>query len=116
MSGIPRETVALIVVLGLVLGTFPFWGIPTLLCLAAALAFRVNLPALQVVNNLVSPIQLALMIPLARAGSRIMGAPFSWSLRTAAPQAITGWLFICVPVGLAAYFPLAYALRQRRLH
>lgn len=114
MEGFSAETIALIVVLGFVLGTFPVFGCPTLLCLAAAIAFRINLPALQVVNNLSSPIQLALIVPLARMGSRIAGAPVTWSARTAALHAITGWLCVCVPLGFALYFPLAYVLRRTR--
>jgi hypothetical protein len=90
-----------------------------LLCLAAAIVFRISLPALQVMNHLSSPLQLALMIPLARMGARVVAVPASrslgtWSLGTIALQAIAGWLFLCVPLGFALYFPLLYALRQRR--
>lgn len=109
----PSDTIALILVLGFVLGTFPVFGCPTLLCLAAAIAFRINLPALQMVNQLSSPLQLVLILPLARMGSLIVGAPATWGVRAVAFQAITGWLCVCVPLGLALYLPLAHALRRR---
>src|ERR1700674_5443840 len=51
---------------GLVLGTFPVYGCPTLLCVLASLVLRVNLPALQVVNQLTLPLQIAMLMPLAR--------------------------------------------------
>lgn len=113
LEAFPADTVALILVLGFVLGTFPVFGCPTLLCLAAAMPFRINLPALQVVNQLSSPLQLVLILPLARMGSLIVGAPAASSMRAIAFHAITGWLCVCVPVGLALYLPLAYALRRR---
>lgn len=115
MEDCSAETMALILVLGFVLGTFPVFGFPTLLCLAAAAVFRVNLPALQVVNQLSSPLQLALMVPLARMGARLIVTPASWNPAAVALHAIAGWLCVCVPLGLALYFPLVHALRQRRI-
>ena len=114
MEGLSAETVALIVVVGLVLGTFPVFGCPTLLCLGVAILFRINFPALQLVNQISSPLQLALIIPLARMGSRFVVVPESWSLGTVALQAIAGWFCVCVPLGFAVYFPLVYALRRQR--
>ena len=114
LDGFSPETIALISVLGLILGTFPVVGCPTLLCLAAALAFRLNLPALLAVNQIVSPLQWALLIPLAHAGSRIIGAKTTWSVRAIALQAVIGWFCVCVPLGLSVYLPLVFALRQRR--
>ena len=116
MEGFPTETIALIVALGFVLGTFPVFGCPTLLCLAAALIFRINLPALQVMNQLSSPLQWALMIPLVRVGWLVAGRPAARSVETLALQAVVGWLLVCVPLGLALYFPLAHVLRGRRFN
>ena len=56
----PAERIALLVVLGFVLGTFPAPGCPTVLCLAAALALRLNLAALQVMNQIATPARYAL--------------------------------------------------------
>ncbi|MBW2468040.1 MAG: DUF2062 domain-containing protein, partial [Deltaproteobacteria bacterium] len=55
--------------LGITLGIFPVLGMTTLLCTLAALAFRLNLPAIQLVNYMVYPVQLALLVPFYSAGS-----------------------------------------------
>jgi uncharacterized protein (DUF2062 family) len=67
-QGTRPEDIALSIAVGLVLGIFPALGWTTLMCFLAALAFRLNLPAIQLVNYLVYPLQLALLIPFIRAG------------------------------------------------
>lgn len=118
IAGLSPETIALICVLGLVLGVFPVFGLPTLLCAAAAIAFRVNLPAIQLVNQISAPLQYALLLPLGRAGARITGIGFSGTmvekLANGARNAIVGWACFCVPAGLLLYLILAFALRLRR--
>src|SRR5215470_646165 len=51
LAGLPVETVALILTVGLVLGTFPVMGLPTVLCVLAAFGLRLNVAALQLVNH-----------------------------------------------------------------
>ena len=118
LEGLSAENIALIVTAGLVLGTFPVYGCPTLLCVLAAFALRVNFPALQLVNQLSSPLQIALLVPLARLGSRIFGAPaatpVTGKLALAALNAVAGWFCACVPFGFLLYFLLLYALRRRQ--
>jgi len=109
------EEFALVVALGLVLGTFPVYGCPTLLCLAAALALRLNAAALQVVNQLSSPLQIALLVPLVRVGWRLSlsaSAPIPLKLGAAVLQAVSGWCMVCIPVGVALYFVLLYLMRR----
>ncbi len=72
-QGITPEKLALSVALGVVLGVFPALGTTTLLCTGAALLLRLNLPAIQLVNYLVYPLQLVLLVPFLQAGSRVMG-------------------------------------------
>ena len=119
-ESLPAETVALMLALGLVLGTFPVFGCPTVLCAVAALALRLNLPALQLVNQLVSPLQIALLAPLARVGSHLVGAPAGsgivFKLGTVALAAAAGWCSICVPLGIVLYFTLLHILRRCRPH
>jgi hypothetical protein len=120
LSGLSPETIALIFTLGLVLGVFPVFGCPTLLCAAAALVFRLNLPAIQLVNQVCSPLQYALLIPLGRAGARIISAGTEHGtaialLVNAVRNAVVGWACLCVPVGLLIYLVLACTLRRRRL-
>ncbi len=61
--------IALCLAIGATLGVFPVLGITTLLCTVAAFVFRLNLPAIQIVNYLVYPIQLALLTPFYSIGS-----------------------------------------------
>ena len=74
-QGITPEKIALSLAFGIMLGVFPVLGTPSLLCLMAALIFRLNLAAVQLVNLLVYPLWLALLIPFTRAGERLFGAP-----------------------------------------
>jgi uncharacterized protein (DUF2062 family) len=68
----PRE-LALAVAIGLVLGTFPVIGATTLLCIAMSIALRLNLPAMQSVNWIASPLQLILLIPFFNLGGVLFG-------------------------------------------
>jgi uncharacterized protein (DUF2062 family) len=73
-QGTSPEKIALSVAFGLVLSIFPGLGWTTLLCTVAALRFRLNLPAVQLVNYLAYPLQLALLIPFIRAGEFLFRA------------------------------------------
>ena len=66
---------ALSLALGIALGVFPVLGTTTALCALVAFLWRLNLPAIQVVNYFVYPLQIALLIPLFRAGEKLFGAP-----------------------------------------
>ena len=109
------EEAALLLSVGLVLGVFPIMGIPTVLCLAAAVGLRLNAAALQVLNNLTSPLQLALLVPLARAGAwmcrgyPVGGTSLTGKIGLAAAHAVLGWLCICVPAGVLLHFALVRA-------
>ena len=71
--GIAPERLALCIGLGIALGLVPALGTTTLLCTLAAFLFRLNLPAIQLVNYFVYPLQLALLIPFIRAGEWLFG-------------------------------------------
>lgn len=120
LQGLSGDSIAIILAVGLVLGTFPVYGCPTVFCLLAALALRLNAPALQLVNQLFSPLQLALLIPFARLGERILGSPATASCSILSRvseftlQAIAGWLCISLPLGILLYIALSCALRRRR--
>ena len=72
--GITPERLALCIGLGIAFGLVPALGTTTLLCTLAAFLFRLNLPAIQLVNLFVYPLQLALLIPFIRAGEWLFGA------------------------------------------
>ncbi len=71
-QGITPEKMAMSLAFGLGLGIFPVLGVSTVLCTLAAVALRLNLPAIQLVNYLASPIQLALIIPFVRVGEHLL--------------------------------------------
>lgn len=74
-QGLTPEKLALCVTLGLVVGVIPVLGSTTILLAAIALLFRLNLPAIQSVNWIVYPLQLALLIPFYRLGEWLFGVP-----------------------------------------
>ncbi|HEY2822473.1 MAG TPA: DUF2062 domain-containing protein [Candidatus Acidoferrum sp.] len=74
-QGVTPEQIALSIVFGVMLGVFPVLGATTALCAIAALAFRLNLPAIQLVNYFVYPLQIALLIPFFRLGEKLFRAP-----------------------------------------
>ena len=82
LQGITPEKIALSLACGAVLAVFPVLGSTTLLCAVAAILLGLNLPAIQLVNYLMYPIQLALIVPFLRAGAFLFHTkplPFSLS-------------------------------------
>ncbi len=73
-QGISPRSLALSVACGIVVGIFPVLGVSTILLTVIALTFKLNLPAIQLVNYLVSPLQLVLIIPFVRVGEHLLGA------------------------------------------
>ena len=67
-EGMSLHKIALCIALGITLGIFPVLGMTTLLCTIAAITFRLNLPAIQLVNYMVYPAQLVLIAPFYSAG------------------------------------------------
>jgi uncharacterized protein (DUF2062 family) len=74
-QGISPQRLALCVALGVVVGNIPILGVSTLLCAAIALAFRLNLPAIQIVQAAMAPTQVLLIIPFVRLGEWILRVP-----------------------------------------
>lgn len=70
MGAAPR-TLAWSIAAGLLIGINPMLGSTTLLCLAVAFAFRLNLVASQLANHIAWPLELALVVPFIRLGSLI---------------------------------------------
>ena len=73
-EGVTPEKIALSIAFGITLGVFPVLGSTTALCALAALTFRLNLPAIQLVNYFVYPLQVAFLIPFFRLGEKLFGA------------------------------------------
>jgi len=74
-QGLTPEKLSFTIALGITLGVVPVLGSTMLLCTVAALVFRLNLAAIQLVNWVVYPFQLALLIPFYRIGGWIFRTP-----------------------------------------
>ena len=130
-QGVTPEKIALSVALGMTLGVFPVLGSTTALCALAAFVLHLNLPAIQIVNYFVYPLQIALLIPFFRVGEKLFGAPHlplsvpqiyamihsnMWgavrSLWTTGWHAIVVWCLIAPVCASILYFTLAPLLRR----
>lgn len=130
-QGVTPRRLALSVALGAGLGLVPVLGVSTALCALAALALRLNLPAIQLVNYLLTPLQLLLIIPQLRFGEWLVQAPpFPITLdsglallaqgvlpairvlSTAIVHATLGWLVLAPVFTFLLYFPIAGALES----
>jgi uncharacterized protein (DUF2062 family) len=74
-QGVAPDRLALCVALGVVVGNIPILGVSTILCGAIALIFRLNLPAIQIVQAAMAPTQVLLIIPFVRLGEWILRVP-----------------------------------------
>jgi len=70
MGASPR-TLAWSIAAGLLIGINPIIGTTTVFCVAVSFPFRLNLVAAQIANHAVFPLQLLLVIPFIRLGSRV---------------------------------------------
>ncbi|HEX7964504.1 MAG TPA: DUF2062 domain-containing protein [Gammaproteobacteria bacterium] len=130
-QGITPHKIALAVVLGALLGMAPVLGTTIISCTVAALALRLNLALIQIVNNLVYPLQLLLLIPFVQAGQWLFREPpmplsvsqildmvkadFWGSLAALAGYTLHGavaWLLFSAVAGPVSYFLLLFPLRR----
>lgn len=130
-QGITPEKIAMSIALGVVLGTVPILGITTVLCAAAAVAFRLNVAAVQLANWLACPLQIVLLIPFFVMGGYLFGTPTSAqdaavvvelfrsdlfsALGCAAEMtfyAVLAWLLIALPVMFILYRTLLFLLAR----
>lgn len=76
-QGMSPEKIALTIALGMVLGITPVLGSTTILCTAAAVLLRLNLPAIQLVNGVIYPLQFVMLIPFYKLGAWMFRADAS---------------------------------------
>ncbi len=69
--GASPQKLAWSIAVGLLIGINPVLGTTTILCLIVAFVFRLNVAASQLGNHVVYPLQLLLVVPFIRAGSRV---------------------------------------------
>jgi uncharacterized protein (DUF2062 family) len=130
-TGMTPESLALCIGLGVALGLVPALGTTTLLCAIMAFLFRLNLPAIQLVNYCVYPLQLALLIPFIRAGEWLFGAESLnlslesiqlmmksdlWatviSLWSTTMRAVMAWLLIAPVIVVLVYLAMTPLLKK----
>ncbi len=81
LQGLTPRKLAVTIAMGIVLGIFPIFGTTTLLCLVVAYFLRLNIPMIQIINYLVTPLQLLFMIPFIKVGTYIFNLnPFPYSI------------------------------------
>jgi len=73
-QGVTPEKMALCLALGVAFGVFPALGWTTAICTVVALLLRLNLPAIQLANYFMYPLQIALLLPFFRLGEKLFGA------------------------------------------
>ncbi|HVZ85320.1 MAG TPA: DUF2062 domain-containing protein [Terracidiphilus sp.] len=126
--GMSPRRLALTLALGFVLGCLPVVGVPTALCALAAVALRLNLPAIQAANYAAMPLQLMLMLPLMRLGRWMFASGHEQTLEntllhgfslatlrtagSAAEQALGAWLVLAAPAVLLMTFGLTMVLQR----
>lgn len=134
-QGISPRRLALALALGFAFGCIPIVGLPTALCAMIALAFRLNQPLIQAANYAAMPFQLALILPLARLGAKLIPlttnpginfarlSPSPLQLLASSPrlviqlggmagQAFLAWLLLAIPVVFLLTAALTLILRR----
>jgi len=133
--GASPQKLAWSIAIGLLIGINPVIGSTTVLCLAVAFFFRLNVAASPLGNHVVYPLQLLLVVPFIRLGSRVFHtAPMPLSAKAlldaarTSPIALTRqlWLwewhafvvwaaiaFVAIPVFALALTPLLQRLLVR---
>ncbi|MBS1820618.1 MAG: DUF2062 domain-containing protein [Acidobacteria bacterium] len=69
--GATPQRLAWSIAVGVVIGINPLLGSTTVLCLAVAAIFRLNIAASQVGNHIVYPLELLLFVPFLQLGSMV---------------------------------------------
>jgi len=96
-QGFTPAALARAIALGTVCGVFPFFGATTLLTLGTGLAFRLNQPVMQTVNQLLGPVQLVLIPVFVQGGAWMLGADtdqFSVTAMLSAARGLPVWEFL----------------------
>jgi uncharacterized protein (DUF2062 family) len=74
-EGLSPRRLSLCVATAIVVGNIPVLGVSTILCAFIALIFRLNFPAIQLVQAAMAPTQLLLIIPFVRLGEWMLRVP-----------------------------------------
>jgi uncharacterized protein (DUF2062 family) len=122
--GLTPYQLSLTISFGITLGLFPVIGLTSILCLIFGFIFRLNLVVIQLVNWLVSPLQILMLVPFYQLGEFFKSFFGKAEIDTVDPvnvlnesyfdyffkllnsqlSAISGWVFICVPFAVLVHF------------
>ncbi|MBA7538229.1 hypothetical protein ES705_30503 [subsurface metagenome] len=130
-EGISIERLSVSLALGIIVGLIPLYGVTTVIVGLIAISLRLNFVLMQVAHYIVHPIQIALLIPFLKMGDAVIKTSevsFSvhqyihlfktdfWStlqeLWLVNLSAIGIWLILSIPLFLALYYILVYAIRK----
>jgi uncharacterized protein (DUF2062 family) len=131
IQGVTPEKIALTIALGVSLGIFPILGATTALCAIAGICFKLNQPIIQMMNWLISPLQLSSILVFVRIGEWMMRAPrvsfsvpeliqkfheapvkFFQQFGMTGVHGIVAWLFIAPFLAVVTYAVLVPPLRR----
>lgn len=130
-AGMTPGRLSLCIVLGAGISVCPILGVATPLLTVLALALRLNLPLIQLVNYAGTPAQWLLIVPFLRLGELVCGAEplplspheivdmlradaagFFREFSMAAVYAVVGWGVSVGPLSLAAHRVLCHMLKR----
>jgi len=122
-QGVEPSRLSLALSSGAVIGVFPILGIATVVCTGVAAIYRLNLPAIQLANYLVFPMQVILFFPFLYIGEALTGnsldeisktklmETFDMGLIPAVQEltqyfvlACLGWVLALIPLFATLYF------------
>ena len=131
-QGVEPSRLSLALTSGAVIGVFPVLGIATVACTGVAALYRLNLPAIQLANYLVFPMQIILFFPFLYIGEVLTGNSLDEISKTKlletfdlgflpAIQELTqyfilaslGWALALVPMFAVLYFVLKKLITLR---
>jgi uncharacterized protein (DUF2062 family) len=81
LKGVTPEKLAMAMALGATMGIIPMLGVTTFICAILAYYLKLNMPAIQLVNYFMYPIQIILYIPFLKTGASFVGHPFHYTFQ-----------------------------------
>jgi uncharacterized protein (DUF2062 family) len=101
-QGLTPHKLAATCAAGVLIGIFPIFGTTTILCFGVAIAFRLNIPIIQLVNYLVAPLQLLFIIPFIKIGTILFHLnPFPYDMDQLVTMYRTDFFLLLKEAGLA---------------
>jgi len=132
-KGMSVEKMSLTLALGICLGIIPILGVSTWILVILALIFKLNIPAIQLVNYTISIFKYILFVPFLKLGQKIFfpnessiklnhiladyQADFFGTMKTFWHMnlgAVIIWALIAIPLGLLIYYKSQPLLKRQK--